>query len=205
MKKNRFFLLATILLILASCSNQTPDSVLPFYGNHDVDVNGDTLFHTVEPFSFVNQDGEVITRESTGGEVYVVSYFFTHCPTMCPAMTGQMQRVRKAIPEITILTHTCDPERDTVGQLKYYVEKRGIDTEKWHFLTGSKSALYEQGFYSYLMSTEEDVLAPGGFLHSPYFVLIDREHHLRGMYDGTNTTEVDVLIEDVRKLINSYQ
>ncbi len=202
--KSSWFILP-LFCLLAACSEATPDNVLPILGNRDVDTNGDTIYHEVETFVFTNQDGEIITRDSARGEVYVASYFFTHCPTMCPAMTGQMQRVRNALPDITIFTHTCDPARDSVEQLKRYVDKRGIDTERWHFLTGSKSALYDHGFYSYMMSTDEDVLAPGGFLHSPYFALVDRTHRIRGMYDGTNTVEVDRLIEDAEKLIKSYK
>ncbi|MBL4703900.1 MAG: SCO family protein [Flavobacteriales bacterium] len=198
-----------LAITVAACSEPvattTPDNVLPIYGRKELDVAGDTIYHQIGEFSFTNQDGESITMASTGGEVYVADYFFTHCPTMCPAMTGQMKRVRKALPQITILTHTCDPKSDSVAQLKRYTEKRDIDVANWHFLTGTKEQLYKHGFHSYMMSTDEDVLAPGGFLHSPYFALVDRFHRIRGMYDGTTTEGVDQLIIDARKLIESYQ
>jgi len=197
--------LAVSAVFLISCADiGTPDAVLPIYGHKDLDANGDTIYHTVEDFAFTNQDGNVVTKEATKGEVYIADYFFTHCPAMCPAMTGQMKRVRKALPEVTILTHTCDPENDSVGQLKKYTQKRGINTTNWHFLTGSKTELYDHGFYSYMMTTNEDVLAPGGFMHSPYFAIVDRSHRLRGMYDGTDTEQVDQLIVDAKKLIKSY-
>jgi protein SCO1/2 len=199
MRKSASLLL--VVIILVGCSESNSKKNLPFLGNKDISLTGDTVYHEIEAFSFTNQDGEIITKESTRGKVYVADYFFSHCPTMCPAMTGQMKRVQKAIPEITILTHSCDPERDSVGQLKWYTEKRDIDVSNWHFLTGSKKALYDHGFYSYMMTTDEDVLAPGGFMHSPLFALIDGDHHIRGVYDGTTTESVDQLIEDAKSLI----
>jgi len=199
MRRIASFLIGTIVLV--GCSGTDTEKTLPYLGNKDISLSGDTIYHEIEAFSFVNQDGEIITKESTKGKVYVADYFFSHCPTMCPAMTGQMKRVQKAIPEIIILTHTCDPERDTVEQLKYYTEKRDIDVSNWHFLTGSKKALYDHGFYSYMMTTDEDVLAPGGFMHSPLFALIDGDHHIRGVYDGTTTESVDQLIVDAKSLI----
>jgi len=199
MRKIASFLIGAIVLV--GCSGTDTEKALPYLGNKDISLSGDTIYHEIEAFSFVNQDGEIITKESTQGKVYVADYFFSHCPTMCPAMTGQMKRVQKAIPEIIILTHTCDPERDTVEQLKYYTEKRDIDVSNWHFLTGSKKALYDHGFYSYMMTTDEDVLAPGGFMHSPLFALIDGDHHIRGVYDGTTTESVDQLIVDAKSLI----
>jgi len=199
MRRIASFLIGTIVLV--GCSGTDTEKTLPYLGNKDVSLSGDTIYHEIEAFSFVNQDGEIITKESTKGKVYVADYFFSHCPTMCPAMTGQMKRVQKAIPEIIILTHTCDPKRDTVEQLKYYTEKRDIDVSNWHFLTGSKKALYDHGFYSYMMTTDEDVLAPGGFMHSPLFALIDGDHHIRGVYDGTTTESVDQLIVDAKSLI----
>ncbi|MBT4775941.1 MAG: SCO family protein [Crocinitomicaceae bacterium] len=205
MMRKEINLLFFILVFVTSCQEKsTPDAILPIYGHKELDTNGDTIYHTVEDFEFTNQDGVLISKKSTHGEVYIADYFFTHCPTMCPAMTGQMKRVRKALPEITILTHTCDPKRDSAQQLKRYVEKRGIDTDNWHFLTGDKEALYTHGFYSYMMTTDEDILAPGGFMHSPYFAIVDRDHRVRGMYDGTNTEQVDQLIVDAKSLINSY-
>ncbi len=209
-KAVRLFFVSICVFFVSVCvfvgcpAGETPETVLPIYGHKEIDQNGDTIYHTVEDFAFTNQEGQIITKEATNGEVYIADYFFTHCPTMCPAMTGQMKRVQKALPDVTILTHTCDPERDSVGQLKKYTEKRDINTTNWHFLTGSKMALYDHGFYSYMMTTNEDVLAPGGFMHSPYFAIVDRSHRVRGMYDGTNTEQVDQLIVDAKKLIKSY-
>jgi len=203
--KSRIKLLILILIGFSACSDTgSPENILPIYGHKELDSDGDTIYHVVEDFSFTNQDGITITKKDTKGEIYIADYFFTHCPTMCPAMTGQMKRVQNALPEVTILTHTCDPKNDSVGQLKSYVEKRGINTDNWHFLTGAKADLYDHGYYSYMMSTSEDVLAPGGFLHSPYFALVDRSHRIRGMYDGTNTEEVNKLIDDAKKLLKSY-
>lgn len=198
-----FLIVITSVLVISCADNKAPE--LPIYGHRDAMPDGDTLYHTIEPFYFTNQDGETISQEHTMGKIHVVDYFFSHCPTMCPTMTSQMKRVRNAHPDLLILTHTCDPERDSVEQLKKYAAKHEIDTENWHFLTGTKKSLYEQGVHSYMVSTQEDVLAPGGFLHSPMFILVDKDSRVRGMYDGRDTEEVNQLIEDITTLSESYE
>lgn len=190
--------IAVLLVLLSSC---TQEKTLPYMGFHDVNAKGDTLYHEVFPFAFSNQNGTMITNETVKGKPYLAYYFFTHCPTMCPKMIVQMKRVRKAHPDMLILAHTCDPERDSQETLSAYAEKHKIDTSNWHFLTGSKSELYVHGADSYLLASKEDVMAPGGFLHSSSFILVDSDGHVRGAYDGQNTQEVDRLIEDI-KLVN---
>lgn len=190
----RWFLIIALAITIASCGKERQ---LPYMGHHDVTLKGDTLYHTVFPFAFENQEKAIISNDAVKGKPYVAYYFFTHCPTMCPKMIVQMKRVRKAHPNFLILAHTCDPVRDTADRLKAYTEKHEIDTENWHFLTGSKNELYLHGADSYLLASKEDVLAEGGFLHSSSFVLVDADGHLRGAYDGQDTKEVDQLIEDI--------
>jgi protein SCO1/2 len=100
------------------------------------------------------------------------------------------------------LSHTVDPETDTPNRLKRYAKRRGANLSNWQFVTGTKSELYTQGLKSYLVSTQEDVLAPGGFLHSSLFALIDKQLRLRGVYDGTNPTEIEKLNKDLKILLN---
>jgi protein SCO1/2 len=164
--------------------------------------------HTVQDFSFVNQYGEIITQKNVEGKVYVVDYFFTTCGSICPIMTEQMKRVQAAFlnePDFLILSHTVWPEVDTIQQLLRYAKEKAIVRNKWHLLTGDKEALYAQARKSYfvLKPAEAEDVGDGNsdFIHTNNFVLIDRKRRIRGYYDGTNPSEVDKLIRDIRLLL----
>ncbi|MBL4625034.1 MAG: SCO family protein [Flavobacteriales bacterium] len=175
---------------------------LPYIGEYDI-VNSDTIQHTIADYSFTNQYGETITQDSLKGNIVVVDFFFTTCGSICPEMSNQMMVVQERFREmddIKILSHTVNPEYDSIDILKAYAEEYGAIKNKWHFVTGEKEALYKMGVNSYLIPTQEDVLAPGGFLHSEMFVLIDKEQHIRGFFDGTNSNEVNDLINAIKFL-----
>ena len=90
-------------------------------------------------FSFLNQDGKVITDKNVSGKVFVAEYFFTTCGTICPKMNVQMQRVQKAYlgnSNFKILSFTVNPEIDSVEQMKLYATSHGAIADQWHFLTG---------------------------------------------------------------------
>jgi protein SCO1/2 len=180
---------------------------LPFIGMHDIDL-GDTSYHVVPPFVLVNQDSSEVTNELVEGKIHVANFFFTSCPSICPAMIEQMKRLQEMtndIEELVILSHTIDPERDSLPKLREYIADRSIDTHNWHFLYGEREYVHDLGEQGYMINAMEDEAAEGGFLHSEHFVLIDREGHIRGLYTGTDTDEVDQLNEDIRKLIkNEY-
>ncbi|HET6243197.1 MAG: SCO family protein [Bacteroidetes bacterium] len=183
---------------------------LPFYGEKDVEISVvdgkqvvDTIYHTVKDFAFVNQHGDIVTQKNFEDKIYVADFFFTTCPGICPKMTAGMLRVQeklKDFPQVMFLSHTVDPEKDTVEALAAYAQQAHAG-ENWHFVTGNKDEIYKQGVYSYLVSAEEDVLAPGGFLHSELFVLIDKKKRIRGFYDGTSLTEINKLIDAIKVLI----
>jgi protein SCO1 len=183
---------------------------LPFYGEREavtVIVNGkektDTIYHTVPDFSFTNHHGEIITRADFDDNIYVANFFFTTCPTICPKMSAGMlhaQEKLKDFQQVKFLSHTVDPERDTVEALAAYA-KQVHAGERWHFVTGDKREIYEIAVRGYLVPVEEDVLAPGGFLHSEQFILIDKKGRIRGFYDGTSITEINSLIDGVKVLI----
>ena len=105
--------------------------------------------------------------------------------------------------DVLFLSHTVDPKDDTVERLKWYTEKNNIDTKNWNFVTGAKQDLYELGVNGYLVSSQEDALAPGGFLHSEKFILVDTQGRIRGMYDGTQKDQVDKMINDTRLLLDN--
>jgi protein SCO1/2 len=205
-----FLILA--VLVLNACQTKSANKSLPILGNshiEEVNVNGerikDTIYHTIADFSFSNQEGKLVTKADVLGKVYVADFFFTSCPTICPVMKKQMLRVFEAYknePDFMILSHTIDPEYDTVALLKDYSLRLGIeDAKTWNFLTGDQEKIFEIGQTSYLTTAMNDKNEPGGYLHSGAFVLIDQKGRIRGVYDGTKETQVNVLIKDIPKLL----
>ena len=213
----RLVVLMFLLVFLYACSageNSEEDpstqakQVLPYLGFKETQKNEqggtDTLYHTVPPFAFTNQDSIVITDKDLKGRIYVADFFFTHCPTICPVMTRQMKRLvenTSDIDELVFLSHTIDPKRDTLERLRAYREIMDISADNWHFLRGTMEYTYDIGKHGYLINADEDEEADGGYLHSEHFVLVDREGHIRGMYEGTDPERVDQLEKDIRKLI----
>ena len=164
----------------------------------------DTVQHRIPPFRFIDQDSTVVTRETFDDAIYVADFFFTSCPTICPDMTANMHKVYKAFEgndRVMFLSHTVDPKRDTPAALKNYAEKLGVKSSQWKFVTGPMDSIYKVGKQGYLASMQEDEEAPGGFLHSGQFFLVDEKHRIRGIYRGTKAKSVDKLIKDIRTLL----
>ncbi len=150
--------------------------------------------------------GDTINNETTDGKVYVADFFFTTCPTICPIMKKEMLRVYDQFAsnaDFLILSHSIDANYDTVEVLRDYSQKLGIeDAKTWHFLTGDQEKIFEIGQTSYLTTAMADQAEPGGFLHSGAFILVDQQGHIRGVYDGTKSDQVDRLMQDIPKLLN---
>jgi len=197
--------------IFTSCEKNSTYK-LPILGYTDYEeVNGkvDTIYHTIPAFGFLDQDSAMVTKETVEGKIYVADFFFGTCPTICPKMAQQMLRVYdqfKDNEDFAILSHTIDPEHDTVEYLNGYAAKLGVnDNETWHFLTGKKEEIYELGTAAgYMVQVREDPTAEGGYIHSGAFILVDKEGRVRGFYDGTIPEKVDVLMNDIKILQAEY-
>jgi protein SCO1/2 len=193
-------------LWLASCTVQ--EKPLPIFGERQI-VNGDTVYHAIKDFQFVNQDSVSVTKETVQGKIYVADFFFTTCRTICPIMKSQMVRVNEAIkemPDVLILSHSIDPEYDTVGLLHDYAERLGAKSDKWYFVTGRpRDYVFDLAQTSYFSTAMEDKSEPDGFVHSGAFLLVDKEGRLRGKYDGTKEDDVNRLIEDIKRLQRTYE
>lgn len=164
--------------------------------------------HKIKPFKFTNQYNELIELKEVEECVFVAEYFFTTCPTICPIMNKQMQRVQKHFTnekQFKILSFTVHPEVDTVEQLLRYAKKHNAVKNQWHFLTGSKKQLYESARKSFFLLKPAEVKNQGDvgsdFIHTNNFVLVDKFLQIRGYYDGTNPKEIDKLIRDAENLI----
>jgi protein SCO1/2 len=178
--------------------------------------------YSIDDFSFINQDNETITKDSLTGSIYVANFFFTSCPSICPTMTRNMSYLQDKLsvfPNIRFLSHTVDPVNDTPEKLRSYVslmqqKNINIDLSNWDFVTGDKDRLY-QSAANYFVNASVDSLAPGGFLHSEYFILIDKQGRVRsgidkngnavGAYDGTNEVQMKDLINDINVLMAEYK
>ena len=197
------FLLA---VMLAACGGTAEPESLPIIGNHDIDPNtGDTTYHTIPSFSFVDQDSQVVNNATFAGKAYVADFFFTSCPTICPKVKQQMLRIYDRFEEddrLLLLSHTIDTKRDSVARLKEYADGLAVDTDKWHFVTGDRDEIYEIA-EDYLSIAREDPDAPGGFDHSGWVILVDKSGHIRSFANGTVAEKMDELMADIEWLLEN--
>lgn len=190
-----------VALLAFSCSQEKK---LPFLGPKQVNAKGDTVYHQIPTFRFLNQDSVFVSEKDVKGKVYVADFFFTTCPTICPKMKTQMLRIYeryKDRDEVRIISHSIDPDFDTPNVLKDYATRLQVKAPKWNLLTGDKAAIYQLGQKSYMVSAQEDPNEAGGFVHSGAFILVDKNRHVRGIYDGTVEAEVNHLLEDMEVLL----
>jgi protein SCO1/2 len=213
-KQNSFLLLGVLLFL--SCKKVKTDDVtsrvdtLPYYNEASftpkwMDAKSDELksFHKISDFSLTNQDGENITQKTFENKIYVADFFFTTCPGICPMMTKNMTLVQEAFKDddaVLMLSHSVTPSIDSVPQLKKYAIEKSVG-KNWHLVTGDKKEIYDLGRKFYFV--EEDLGKPKGlddFLHTENFVLIDKNKHIRGIYNGLNKNSVIQLIADIKTL-----
>lgn len=161
-------------------------------------------FHKIPDFKLVDQSGDTITQKTFKDKIYITDFFFTSCPGICLKMTSNMtklQEVFKDDPDILLLSHSVTPSIDSVSVLKDYAEDHDIIDTKWHLVTGDKNEIYELGRNQYFV--ENDLGIPkdiNDFLHTENFLLIDKNKHIRGIYNGLNRASIVQLITDVKTL-----
>ena len=171
------------------------------------DVNGnmkyDSVFHTISDFKLYDQNANILTNDSLNAKIYVANFFFCTCPSICPRMTNYLHILAdefKHDDRITFLSHTVDPENDSVPVLKAYEQQNNINGQQWHLLTGSRAELYDLSKNSYYLGVASD--SEANFEHSEKFVLVDTRRIIRGYYDGTDSLEVEKLKNDIKILIS---
>lgn len=214
MKHLLIFFAGILTVLLTTRCTPSKDEKLPIYGAREIAVieadgkkKVDTLYHTIAPFSFINQDGQEVTHKTFDNKIYVADFFFTSCRTICPIMKTQMLRVYDSIQnmdDVMILSHTIDPVHDNVARLHDFAERLGVKSSKWHFVTGERDSIYNLAQTSYFVTAMEDKSEPDGFIHSGAFLLIDKQRRIRGKYDGTSEEDVNRLIRDIRILRKEY-
>lgn len=193
-----FILLSAVFITYSYYMTKDQKKPLPVLGNPG---------HKVAEFSFVNQDGKVITNKDVKGKVCVIEYFFTTCKGICPKMNENMTQVYKAFRgnnKVVILSHTVDPKKDTVKAMKEYSQRFDADASQWMFLTGDKKELYDMARYSYLINALDDttgVSIDKDFIHDNHYMLVDGDGRIRGAYDGLKKDEITKMIQDINTLL----
>lgn len=167
----------------------------------------------VPAFKLTDQNNKAITEKDYLGKVYVVEFFFSTCPTICPIMNRNMLLLQQEFygnPEFGIASITINPEYDTPKVLKEHAEQLGVKHYNWHFLTGDREYIFDlaKRFKLYAGANPKE---PGGFEHSGMFALIDKEGRIRcrkdqygnpiWYYDGLDDSGVTALKEDIKKLL----
>ncbi|RDI56581.1 SCO family protein [Flavobacterium glaciei] len=206
-----FFVLSAIILSLFY-SALKPKKTLPIFNPADVNpelvdstVQYKSKYHTIADFSFINQNGKIITQKDYEGKIYVADFFFTTCGSICPKMTTNLSDIQKAFannPKVKLLSHTVFPETDSVPVLKAYAKKHQVDDNKWNLVTGDKKEIYTMARKSYLAVKLGKPSELYDMVHTENFVLVDTKRRVRGFYDGTNKEDMERLIEDITFLSN---
>lgn len=199
--------LAFAMWFFKNKTEQKPLRTLPFFGKKRIEQKNDTTYHTIKPFMFVNQFNEKVTEKTIENKIYVTDFFFTTCQSICPIMSNQLERVYnefKTRDDFLILSHTVAPEEDSVPVLMEYAKFHRVNDKKWLFLTGEKKHLYDMARTAYLVNNDTGNGDEDDFVHTQNFALIDKEKHIRGMYDGTDSLDVNRLIIDIKLLIEEY-
>ncbi len=142
--------------------------------------------HVIPSFEFINQNGDTVSNKDYQDDIYLANFIFTTCPTICPTMTINMRYIQeklKIYPHIKFLSHTVNPAYDTPEILKEYARRMRVKEDNFNFVTGEKNEIYDIAM-SYFVNVAEDELAPGGFLHSEYLVLVDKDGRIRSGFSN---------------------
>ncbi|MBE9575407.1 SCO family protein [Flavobacterium proteolyticum] len=168
----------------------------------------------VPAFKLTNQDNKTISDKDYLGKVYVVEFFFSTCPTICPKMNESMLQLQNEFygnPNFGIASITIDPAKDTPQILKEHANLLGVKHYNWHFLTGDKEYIYSLANKGFNLYAGENNKVAGGFEHSGLFALVDKDGKIRCRkdaqgnpilyYDGLEASGVEAIKEDIKKLL----
>lgn len=204
----------SIIILLLIYNVLNVDKPLPIYQPAmvneemvDSSIKHQRKYHTIADFSLINQNGETITQDYYADKIYVADFFFTTCPTICPIMTKNMVEIQakfKTDDDVLLLSHSVTPVIDSVSQLKKYALEKGVIDKKWNLVTGDKKQIYELARKSYLAVKTDGNGDEYDMIHTENFMLIDKKRQIRGFYDGTNTEDINRLIQDITILKKEY-
>ena len=159
--------------------------------------------HEIPNFSFTNQFGNIVSHEDVQNKVYVANFFFTSCPSICIDLTNNLKIVQNAFDnEILILSHSVDPEIDTVERLMKYQKINEINGSNWFLLRGNIDEIIKMAQLGYFAIASIDNHVENSLIHTENIVLVDDQQRIRGVYNGTSELEMNYLINDINRLLN---
>ncbi|HTO37938.1 MAG TPA: SCO family protein [Brumimicrobium sp.] len=216
MKKIKFYLFFSLAISIVSCStkNETLTAAdLPIIGQHDIVYEamdgyevGDTIFHTVNPWEFTTDDSLLFQSSSIDDKLWIANFFFSYCPTVCVPMNKEMKKVNEELAEyadkVAFLSFSIDQKRDTPSRLKTYRKKLDFTAKNWYFFTGNQDEIIDVAIHDFQILANEDDSAPGGFIHSSSLVLVDKDKHIRGIYDTQFPEHMKQIVLDVKLLLD---
>ncbi len=166
-------------------------------------------------FSLINQNGETITNKNYDGKVYLVEFFFSTCPTICPIMNKNMVELQNHFEgekDFGIVSVTINPAYDTSEVLKEHAVHLGVKNQNWNFLTGDKQYIYDLANKGFSIFAGENKDSDGGFEHSGLFALVDKNGNIRSRkddfgnpivyYDGIEPEGIQALKQDIKVLLD---
>ena len=169
----------------------------------------DTVWHPLADIRLTNQLGQSVSlRDDTKGKVIVADFFFTRCPSICPHLTANMKKLQDALitkdrfkeinPNfVQFISFSVDPERDSAKALKTYADKFGVDPDFWWMLTGPKKEIYDFALNELKMGLVDGEGVDSNFIHTQKMVLIDKDHVVRGYYNGLDSADLSKLASDL--------
>jgi len=193
-------------ILMAGCKQK---SSLPYYNSPDFTPvwNIDTVkhgLHTIPPFSFINQNNEEVTEKTFDNTIYVAGFFFTSCGVVCPKMTMNLKKVQAAFADnqqLAILFHSVTPWIDSCARLLAFAKKYQLNNQ-WQLVTGDQATIYKMARQAYFAEEEPGLQKDTTeFLHTEHLLLIDKQKHIRGIYNGTLPLDAERLIGDIRVLL----
>jgi protein SCO1/2 len=183
--------------------------------NHKNGETGLVKIGAAPIFELTDQNGQKINNETYKGKVYIVEFFFTTCPSICPVMNRNMVDIQNKFfgnPNFGIVSISIDPEHDTPKVLKEYAKTIGLKSSNWHLLTGDKDYIFNIANKGFNLYAGENKNVKGGFEHSGLFALIDKKGNIRCRkddfgnpilyYDGLVNKGVKAITQDIKKLLN---
>jgi protein SCO1/2 len=204
-------LIFLLLFVFISC-DEVSTKQLPIYNPSDFNpklvdksIRNVSDNHRVKDFNLINQNGIKISSKDYENKIYVVDFFFTSCPSICPIMTNNMLLVQEEFiknNDVMLLSMSVTPEIDNVEVLKKYAIEKGVIDSKWNITTGSKKHIYELARKSYFAVLDQGDGGLQDFIHTPNFILVDTNKQIRGIYDGTVENEISRLIQDINILVD---
>jgi protein SCO1 len=167
----------------------------------DGNTTFDTTFHVVNDITLTNQMGHQVSLKDLPEKVILVNFFFTSCPSICPRMMANIEKIQQAYIKndtlVQLISITVDPERDSSETLRMYGVKHGINPDNWWLLTGAKKDIYDWARNEVYVSVVKGDGGPDDFIHTEKLVLLDKNHNVRGYYDGLDTNAVRRCANDI--------